>query len=132
MSATQQQIIEAITAQFTTTMGDTVYDVSGPYDEPTPVMTIEVLSDNTERAFPGQADNTAHVMTFTFNIWRQRKDGPAALRALGVTAFTLDSTRLPAASDGQNVIYCVDRGGVTVDDNNMLRLTQTWTYNGDF
>lgn len=132
MAATQQAIVQAITAEFSTTMGETVYDVSGPYDEPTPVMTIEVLSDVPENAFPAGPTNTAHGLTFTFNIWRQRKDGPAALRAMGDTALSLHATRLPAANDGQNAIYCQDRGGVTVDDNNMLRLTQTWFYQGDF
>lgn len=132
MAATQQQIVEALTAAFTTTMGETVYDTSGPYDEPTPVMTITIAQDIPENAFVAGPTNTAHNITFNFNIWRQRANGPAVLRAMGDTALALHATFLPDANDGQAAIYCTDRGGVTVDDNNMFRLSQTWTYQGGF
>jgi hypothetical protein len=132
MSQTQQNIVQALTTLFSTAIGEKVYDTSAPYDEPTPCIVLAITSDVPSNAFPVGPDNTDHNITFTLEFYRQRANGPAALRAMGELALTLSATKVPTTNDGDTGLYCTDRGGVRVDDNNMLVLTQTWTYQGGF
>lgn len=131
MSATQQQIVNALTVAFGNATGLDVYDTFAPDDSQTPYGVILVQSDEPENALGNTA---AHNITFEFVVRTEKRLGPAVIREYGDDAYNaLQLQRLTVTDDpGQNSIECRDRGGVALTDTNFLTLTQTWFYQGGF